>query len=84
MRPTTAATPNVPPRDPERPTDDPYDANVVRFLLSTPGADGWTRGTLTEHLRGQARLDPRRVAAVRDVTECSAPTGAGTLVAAGG
>jgi hypothetical protein len=65
MRPTTDGTPNVPPRDPERPTDDPYDANAVRFLFTKPGADKWTRGTLTEHLRGQPRLDPSRVTAAR-------------------
>lgn len=65
MRPDTGNVPRVPPRDPERPTDDPYDSNVVRFLLSRPGGADWTRGTLTEHLRGQARLDQARVRQAR-------------------
>lgn len=65
MRTTTPASPNVPPRDPERPQDDPYDANAARWLLSQPGGDKWTRGTLTEHLRGQAAKKPERIARAR-------------------
>src|SRR5262249_40976744 len=59
---------NVPPRDPERPQDDPWDANTVRWLLSFRDVSkNWTRGTLTEHLRGQPRLDPSRVEAARAI-----------------
>lgn len=54
-----------PPRDPDRPQDDPWDADVVRYVLellrARPGAEHWTRNLLMEHLRGQARLDPARV-----------------------
>ncbi len=57
--------PRVPERDPERPQDDPYDSNAIRFLLGSSGGSSWTRGTLLEHLRGQSRLDQNRVAEAR-------------------
>src|SRR4051794_33183639 len=47
----------MPARDPERPQDDPYDSNAVRYLMDTPEGSSWTRGNLTECLRQQ----PRRV-----------------------
>jgi hypothetical protein len=64
-----------PPRDPERPQDDPWDANAVRYILGRIGEfnppDRWTRNLLTEHLRGQRRLDPTRIARARAfATEC--------------
>lgn len=64
-----------PPRDPERPQDDPWDANAVRYILGRlpdiETTDRWTRGTLTEHLRGQPRLDSDRIARARAVArEC--------------
>jgi hypothetical protein len=56
---------NLPPRDPDRPQDDPWDADVVRYLLGQPGVRGvWTRGVLLECLREQPnrlRNDQRRV-----------------------
>lgn len=65
MRVDLGNSPRVPPRDPERPQDDPYDADAVRFLLLQPGGSRWTRGTLTEHLRGQPRLNASRVREAR-------------------
>jgi prophage regulatory protein len=66
MRPLSATDrASVPPRDPERPQDDPWDANTVRYLLSTPEGRGWRRGDLMECLREQGnRLarQPDRVA----------------------
>lgn len=63
--PDASRTPRVPARDPDRPQDDPYDADAVRFLLAQPGGQAWTRGSLTEHLRGQPRLAVDRVAEAR-------------------
>jgi hypothetical protein len=55
----------IPQRDPDRPQDDPWDADAVRYLLAAGGgAQGWTRGVLMECLRrqtGQVRDNPRRV-----------------------
>ena len=62
MRPTTAATPRMPDRDPDRPQDDPWDADAVRFLIRLTGR---SRNWLMEHLRGQQRLDPSKVAEAR-------------------
>lgn len=62
MRPTSSATPNVPQRDPERPQDDPWDADAVRFLMNLTGR---SRNWLMEHLRGQPRLDPDTVRQAR-------------------
>lgn len=64
-----------PPRDPERPQDDPWDAGVVRYILDRlPGLNSterWSRGPLMEHLRGQRRLDPARVSRARALAaEC--------------
>lgn len=48
----------VPERDPERPQDDPWDANAVRYLLGQSDvAAAWKRGPLMECLRRQ----PNRV-----------------------
>lgn len=58
----------VPPRDPERPQDDPWDADAVRCLLGTPEGKHWTRGDLMECLREQRNRvvkQPRRVEEAR-------------------
>jgi hypothetical protein len=64
---------NVPARDPDRPQDDPYDSNAVRYLLSHPEvAAAWTRGKLVEYGREQRRLvvgDPDRVREAAQVFE---------------
>jgi hypothetical protein len=64
---------DVPPRDPDRPTDDPWDANAVRYLLAQPGvAQAWTRGVLMECLREQpnrVRREPGRVEAAARLAE---------------
>lgn len=67
MRSTSSGVvpPQVPSRDPERPQDDPWDANAVRYLLRQPERRGWTRGALMECLREQPnrrRKEPERVA----------------------
>lgn len=62
MRPESNATPRVPDRDPDRPADDPWDADAVRYLMPLTGR---SRGWLMEHLRGQERLDPRDVDVAR-------------------
>jgi hypothetical protein len=64
-----------PPRDPERPQDDPWDADAVRYVLDRlPGlntVESRTRGPLMEHMRGQRRLDAARVARARALAaEC--------------
>jgi predicted DNA-binding transcriptional regulator AlpA len=56
----------VPPRDPERPQDDPWDANAVRYLLDTPEGCTWTRGNLMECLREQGNRLAREPDRVRD------------------
>jgi hypothetical protein len=64
-RPVSAASPSAPSRDPDRPQDDPWDAEVVRFLLATSEGRNWRRGELMECLRRQPnRLSrqPDRVA----------------------
>lgn len=67
MRPFTERTrSHVPARDPERPQDDPWDANAVRFLLGTPEGAAWKRGDLMECLReqkGRVTRQPDRVRA---------------------
>lgn len=65
MRNMSTNVPNVPPRDPDYPRDDPYDADAVRFLLGQAGASGWSRVSLMEHLRGQSRLSTERIRAAR-------------------
>lgn len=62
--------PVVPPRDPDRPQDDPWDANAVRYLLDTPEGGSWSRGTLMECLRGQrnrVERQPERVSAAAEL-----------------
>lgn len=66
LRPAAAESPGVPERDPERPQDDPWDANAVRYLLATPEGRDWRRGDLMECLREQKNRvarQPDRVAA---------------------
>lgn len=70
MRPTNPLAetiiPAPPPRDPERPQDDPWDADAVRFLLNTPDGAAWRRGDLMECMREQRKrveCQPDRVAA---------------------
>lgn len=69
MRPFAKARnkePQVPSRDPERPQDDPWDADAVRYLLNTPEGGAWRRGGLMECLRKQGNRvarQPERVAA---------------------
>lgn len=72
MRPTTAATPNVPLRDPDRPQNDPWDADAVFFLMRLTGR---SKNWLMEHMRGQSRLDQdtvqqARALAARHGVEC--------------
>jgi len=43
----------VPPRDPERPQDDPWDADAVRYLMRVAGGNQWSRSALMECLREQ-------------------------------
>lgn len=65
VRAVNNASPTIPDRDPDRPQDDPWDAEVVRFLLSTPEGQSWRRGELMECLRRQPnrlRKQPARVA----------------------
>ena len=67
IRPTSEVINSVstlPSRDPERPQDDRWDANVVRFLLGTPEGATWRRGDLMECLReqpGRVERQPGRV-----------------------
>lgn len=61
-RPISNDTPRVPPRDPERPKDDPWDADAVRYLMQFTSR---RRGWLMEHLRGQPRLGQSNVEAAR-------------------
>lgn len=61
-----------PSRDPERPQDDPWDANAVRYLLETPDGETWRRGDLMECLReqpGRLQRQPRRVAEAKRLAE---------------
>lgn len=64
MRPITAATPQVPDRDPDRPQDDPWDADAIRFLMRLTRR---SRSWLMEHMRGQKRLDEARVDEARSL-----------------
>jgi predicted DNA-binding transcriptional regulator AlpA len=61
----------VPPPDPDRPQDDPWDAAVVRYALAMPGvAERWKRGMLVECWRRQPRQlrdRPARVAEAADL-----------------
>lgn len=63
----------VPERDPERPQDDPWDADCVRYLLAQPGvADRWKRGPLMECLReqpGRLTTMPGRVEEAADLAQ---------------
>jgi hypothetical protein len=62
---TPAGAVSIPSRDPERPQDDPWDANAVRYLLGTSGGQSWTRGNLMECLREQGnrrKSQPDKVA----------------------
>lgn len=60
----TNRSPNVPPRDPDRPQDDPWDADAVRYLMRfTDKPRGW----LMEHLRGQRRLERSAVDQAREL-----------------
>ena len=52
--------PQVPPRDPDRPQDDPWDADAVRYLMTKPEGAGWSRGELMECLREQHRRVERQ------------------------
>jgi predicted DNA-binding transcriptional regulator AlpA len=61
-RPISQAVAHVPRRDPDRPQDDPWDADAVRYLMQFTSR---SRGWLMEHLRGQQRLDQNVVAKVR-------------------
>lgn len=64
--------PTVPDRDPERPQDDPWDADAVRYLLSTVDGRSWRRGDLMECLREQPnrlRRQPERVAEAGSLAE---------------
>lgn len=60
----TSEKANVPPRDPERPQDDPWDANAVRYLLGTADGAAWKRGDLMQCLREQASQVLRQPARV--------------------
>jgi len=60
--------PRVPARDPERPQDDPWDADAVRFLLGKPEGGAWTRGDLMECLRKQGNRVRRQPDRVREAT----------------
>ncbi len=58
IRPTTqndprAERPAPPPRDPERPQNDPWDADALLYLLSKPEGSQWSRGSLFECMREQ-------------------------------
>ena len=80
----------VPARDPDRPQDDPWDADAVRYLLAREGvADEWARGVLTECLRRtpkRVRDDADRVkkaaalAKKHGVRQEEEPRGKGTIV----
>ena len=48
-----AQVPQVPPRDHERPQDDPWDADAVRYLMRVAGGNQWSRSALMECLREQ-------------------------------
>ena len=77
MRPSTPAQsthrrPTPPPRDPERPQDDPWDADAVRLLLGKPEGTQWTRGNLFECLREQGnrrKNQPEKVRQAADFAE---------------
>jgi hypothetical protein len=43
----------IPDRDADRPQDDPWDADAVRFLLSRPEGASWNLSDLSECLRRQ-------------------------------
>lgn len=72
---TTAPLDDIPPRDSERPQDDPWDANAVRFLLGQPGGSGWKRGDLMECLREQAGRYERQPGRVREAAALAARHG---------
>jgi hypothetical protein len=59
----------VPERDPERPQDDPWDANAVRWLLGQPGGGAWTRGKLMQCLRKQPAQGARTPADVQHAAD---------------
>jgi len=56
---------NVPERDPDRPQNDPWDADAVRYLLShAVVAQRWSKSVLFECLReqpGRRKTMPQRV-----------------------
>jgi hypothetical protein len=64
-----------PARDPERPQDDPWDANVVRFLLATPEGGTWRRGDLMECLREQPNRVERQPGRVAEAKRLAAKHG---------
>lgn len=77
---------DIPNRDPDRPQDDPWDADAVRFLLGQPDGARWTRGTLMEALRRQPRIHRQRIdeaarlAAAHGVEQIEEPRGGRTIV----
>lgn len=63
---TTAEVPldRIPARDPDRPQNDPWDADALDYLLAAEGGQGWTKGDLMECLREQSNRvarQPQRV-----------------------
>lgn len=50
----------IPDRDPERPQDDPWDADAVRYLLGQSDVGTWTHGNLRECLRRQGNRMKRQ------------------------
>lgn len=61
--------PTPPPRDADRPQDDPWDAEVIRFLLATAEGRVWRRGELMECLRQQPHRQARQPERVRAAAE---------------
>lgn len=63
---TTAEAPldRIPARDPDRPQNDPWDADALAYLLAVEGGATWTKGDLMECIREQGnRIErqPQRV-----------------------
>jgi hypothetical protein len=69
------AGPKPPRRDPDRPQDDPWDANAIRYLLDTPEGRQWTRGNLMECMREQGNRVRRQPDKVREAAELAVKYG---------
>ena len=61
--------PKPPERDPDRPQDDPWDANAVRYLLDQPEGSHWTRGNLMECMREQGNRMTSQPDKVREAAD---------------